>query len=374
MKKLLLIGCGEAHAQVVREMAAKPAANADVTLVSPSCSVLQSARVPGLAAGHFSAADCRADLSSLVGPAGVRHVADRIVGLDLETRIAVTSGGATREFDFASIDIGATSLDPDIPGLGTFALLAQPADVFLQGWERVRELALEGALARLTVVGGGPDAVELLLAMHFNLQRSLTPGAFAAFGFSIVTAGERLLEALPEPLGRAAEAACQARGISLLRGAAVVEVERDAVRLSNGARLASDITVWAAGTRGARWLATSGLACDAHGLPRVDAHLRSLSHKRILVAGRSASAEAREGSASGLRDGPVLSASLRQALAGEPPVAVAPTVPHIEFVTLGGQRALAARGAVPLKASAWMLWRYKNWLDRRARRRLPRAG
>ena len=41
-----------------------------------------------------------------------------------------------------------------------------------------------------------------------------------------MTAGERLLEALPESIGRAAEAACLARGISLLRGAAVVEVEQ----------------------------------------------------------------------------------------------------------------------------------------------------
>jgi selenide,water dikinase len=228
VKKLVLIGCGEAHAEVLRQMAASPAANADVTLVSPSSSVLQSACVPGLVAGHFNEADCRNDLTPLLRAAGVRHVADRVAGLDMETRIAVTAGGDEFEFDFASVDVGATSLNPDVPGLGKFALLAQPVDVFLQGWERVRELAQEGALSRLTVVGGGVEAVELLLAMHFNLRRSLSPDAFAACGFSIVTEGERLIETLPESLGRAAEAACLARGISLLRGAGVVEVERDA--------------------------------------------------------------------------------------------------------------------------------------------------
>ena len=369
-----MIGCGEAHAEVLRQLAANPAANADIALVAPSCMLRLSARVPGLVAGHFGSADCRADLSSLVRSAGVRHIADRVAGLDLEARIAVTSGGAELEFDFVSIDVGATSMDPDVPGLGKFALLAQPVDIFLQGWERVHELAREGALSRLTVAGGGLEAVELLLAMHFNLRHSLSPEAFAACGFSIVTAGERLLEGLPESVGRAAEAACLARGISLLRGAAVVEVERDAVRLSNGARLASDITVWAAGTRGARWLGVSGLACDPHGMPRVDEHLRSTSHKRVLVAGSGASAEARDMPSNGSRDGPLLAASLRQALAGEPPVAAPAARASITFVTLGSRHALAARGVVPLNAPSWMLWRYKNWLDARSRRRFPQAG
>lgn len=374
MKKLLLIGCGEAHGEVLRQLAVSPAANADIALVAPSCDLLFSARVPALVAGHLDGADCRVDLSPLARAAGVRHLADRVAGLDLDARIAVTSGGVELEFDFVAIDAGATSMDADVPGLGQFALLARPADVFLQGWERVRELAQEGALARLTVVGGGVEAVELLLAMHFNLRRTLSSEGFAACGFSIVTEGERLLETLPESVGRAAEAACLARGISVLRGAAVVEVERDAVRLSNGARLASDITIWAAGTRGARWLGVSGLACDPRGLPRVDAHLRSTSHKRVLVAGSGASAEAREMPSIGSRDGPLLAASLRQALAGEPPVAAPPARAPITFVTLGSRHALAARGAVPLNGPAWLLWRYKNWLDARSRRRFPRAG
>ena len=374
MKKLLLIGCGEAHAEVLRQLAANPAANADIALVAPSCNLLFSARVPALVAGQLGDADCHADLSPLVRSAGVRHVADRVAGLDLEARIAVTAGGAELEFDFVSIDVGAVSMDPDVPGLGNFALLARPVDVFLQGWERVRELANEGALSRLTVVGGGVEAVELLLAMHFNLRRTLSPEAFAACGFSIVAEGERLLGTLPESIGRAVETTCLARGISLLRGAAVVEVERAAVRLSNGARLASDITVWAAGTRGARWLGVSGLACDPRGLPRVDAHLRSTSHKRVLVAGNGASAEAREMPSNGSQDGPLLAASLRQALAGEPPVAAPSARPPIRFVTLGSRDALAARGEVALKAPSWLLWRYKNWLDARARRHFPRAG
>jgi selenide,water dikinase len=373
MKKLLLIGSGEAHAEVLRQMSVNPAANADITLATPSCVAHLSAMLPGLVAGHHARGECQVDLAPLATAAGVRVLADRVLGLDPERRIALTAGGRELEFDFASINVGAVSLNSDIHGLGKFALLARPADVFLQGWERVCELAQEGALSRLCVVGGGIEGVELILAMHHSLRRLLPAEAFAACGFSIVTAGERLLQALPEALGRAAEAACIGRGISLLRGAAVVEVERAALRLSNGAQLASDITVWAAGSHGPRWLSAAGLACDARGLPRVDIHLRSVSHKRIYASGSCAGIAVDPGAeasgSNGFRDGPLLAASLRQALAGEPPLPASKAAVPMSFVTLGSKHALAVRGALPVAAPAWLLWRYKAWRDRRFRRR-----
>ena len=367
MKKLLLIGAGEAHAAVLYRLARQPAANADITLACPSAMSLRSAMLPGHVAGHYSRARIEIDLADTARTAGVTVVPDRVIVIDADARMAVTVGGRELEFDFASIDVGAATLAPEVPGVARFALLTRPAAVFLQGWARVCELALEGVLTRLTVVGGGSEAVELMLAMHHGLKRVLPAPAFAACGFSIVTAGLRLLESLPEPLGLAAEAICLARGISLLRGAAVVEVACGSVNLSNGARLVSDITVWAAARRGARWLEASGLECDPRGLLRVDANLRSLSSRRVYAAGSCRAVEIADAAgARGARDAAQLAANLRHALAGAPPPPLPPTRDPIEFVSLGTRRALATRGAAPVDAPAWLLWRYKDWLDRRA--------
>ena len=368
MKKLLLIGAGHAHVEVLRQFSLQPAANAAITMVNPQRRMTYAGMLPGLVAGHYAAGQCQVDLGPLARKAGIELMADRVVTLDAEGRVATTASGGQLEFDFASIDIGVTPFAPEVPGLRRFALLAKPVEVFLEGWERVRELAREGGLTRLTVIGGSAVAVELMLAMQHRLRRELPPPVFGDFGFSIVTEGPRLLDELPEQLGLAVEALCVGRGISLMRGATVRLIERDSLLLSNGAQLASDITVWASGAYPARWLAAAGLACDMGGFMQTDASLRSLSHKRIYGAG-DCSMPAQQlrppiGSC-GLPQGPALAANLRQALASQPSLPWAPPQDERAMLSLGARQAFGVRGAVMLRTPHWFNWRWKDWTDRR---------
>jgi NADH dehydrogenase FAD-containing subunit len=204
--------------------------------------------------------------------------------------------------------------------------------------------------------------------MQHRLCAELPPAVFADCGFSLVTPAARLLASGPESLGLALEAACAARGVSILRGAAVVEVRRDAVLLANGAQLASDLTVWAEGAFPARWLALSGLDCDPSGAMRIDERLRSHGHKRVFGAGDcTVSGDTPETPAAGRarRQGPGLALALRQALAGEvPPAWVAPPAGPAS-VTLGSREAMTLRGGTLWTWPRGMLWRLKTRADRR---------
>ena len=382
MKKLLLIGAGHAHAEVLRQLCEHPAANAAITLVSLQRQFPYAGMFPGLVAGHYTHAQCHIDLVPVAARAGIEFVVGRINAIDADKRIASTAGGRDIEFDFASIDVGTMPLVPDIPGLRQFALLARPAGLFLEGWERVIDIAREGGLSKFTVVGGDVAAVELMLAMVHRLAHELPPERFGACGFSIVTDGARLIDSQPEGLGRAVEASCAASGISILRGAAVVAVERDAVRLSNGARLASDITVWAAGAQPGPWLKASGLPCDENGFLKVDESLRSTGSKRIYAAGSCAvpvgqadrdhvspaHADAIDMRRS-LHQGQALAANLRQVLAGEPPQPWQPASGQLAMISLGQRKALALRAGNLLAGPRWAFWRWKDWTDRRWMRR-----
>ena len=382
MKKLLLIGAGHAHAEVLRQFGEHPAANAAITLVSLQRQFPYAGMFPGLVAGHYTHAQCHIDLVPVAARAGIEFVVGRINAIDADKRIASTAGGRDFEFDFASIDVGSMPLVPDIPGLRQFALLARPAGLFLEGWERVIDIARDGGISKFTVVGGDVAAVELMLAMVHRLARELPPERFDACGFSIVTGGARLIDSQPEGLGRAVEEQCAARGVSILRGAAVVAVERDAVRLSNGARLASDITVWAAGARPGPWLKASGLPCDENGFLKVDESLRSTGSRRIYAAGSCTVPATRAGlertepahadaidARRALQQGPVLAANLRQALAGEPPQHWLPTPGQLAMISLGQRKALALRAGNLITGPRWAFWRWKDWTDRRWMRR-----
>lgn len=367
MKKLLLIGAGHAHAEVLRQFALQPAANAAITLLSPQALAPCAAMLPGLVAGIYTHAQCHIDLRALAAKAGIELMLDRAAGLDLEGRLAHTAGGRKLEFDFVSIDIGAVPFAAEVPGLRRFALLARPTEVFLEGWERVRELAREGGLSRLTMVGGDVRAVELMLAMQYRLREELAPAAFAACGFSIVTAAARLLDSLPPAAGLALEALCVARGISLVRGATVILVERGGLLLSNRARLTSDITVWSDGATPARWLAASGLACDEQGFMLIDASLRSPGNKRVYGAGDCSVSTTDQFPATPGRavlQGAALAASLRLALAGEPPLPAAGAAAGVGLISLGSRQAIAVHGPLVRTWPRWLIWRFRDWRDR----------
>lgn len=372
MKKLVLIGGGHAHAEVLRRYALAPAVNAAVTLVSPHRLTAYSGMLPGLIAGHYSHAQCHLDLAPLADRARIDFVIEHAVAIDPVRRVVTSESGRSFDYDFASVDIGSTPVVPDVPGLREFALLAKPVEILLAGFERIVELAREGGLDKLTVVGGGAGGVELLLAMRRRLESELPRERFEACGFSIVTDAARLLASHPEALSVAIERLFAARGISILRGAAVVAIERDAVRLANGAVLKSDVTIWAAGAQPARWLAASGLPTDARGFLAIDERLRSTGDKRIFAAGDCATSATHPRPKSGVeavRQGPVLFANLQLALAGEVPQPWVPPEEALALISLGGREAFAVRGARVQTWPRWLIWRWKDAIDRRWMRR-----
>lgn len=364
----MLIGSGLAHAEVLRGYALAPPVNAAVTWVEPTSSVVHTDMLPGLIAGHYAHTQCHVDLKRLAGRARIEVCEDRVAAIDTARRRVITRGGREFEYDFVSLDVAAGMPVAEVPGLREFGLLARPAELLMQGWERIIELAREGALAKLTMVGGETAAVEMLLAMQFRLRRELPRERFDACGFSIVTEAARLLASQPETLSIAVERVCAERGVSILRGAPAIALERDSVILGNGARLRSDVTVWASGARPPSWPAASGLATDAQGLLCTDERMRSTADKRIFASGETASSAAQPSPRSGgeaLRQGTALFAALTRALAGEVPDAWTPDPSPTTYVGLGGREAFALRGGQVRLAPRWLLWRFKDWTDRR---------
>lgn len=370
MKRLLLIGAGRAHLDVLRDFGQRPLANAMVTLVTPGSKVPCPGMFAGLVAGHYSPTQSHIDLDGLAGRAEAALLPRRVAMLDLRNRIATFDSGEEVGFDIASINIGTLPFTPAVPGLREFALLAKPYEVFLLGWERIRELAAEGAVRRFTMVGGSVTAVELMLAMRHRLLAELGPGRFASCGFSIVTDAQRLLADLPAHLGETVERICGQRGISLLRGAAVTAVERDGVVLANGARLSSDITVWAGGAHAAGWPARAGLTCDAQGFLLVGDTLQVLNQPNVFGAGACASQTTTNPHASASRQhGALLAGNLRNALAQ---VALQPTMPGSVapmLMSLGSKHALTFNDGLVARVPRWLMWQWKDLLDRRRARR-----
>lgn len=358
MTRLLLVGGGHSHVEVLRRFAAEPLAGSEGVLVSPERHLFYTGMLPGLIAGHYRVEECRIDLESLCRGAGLRFVRAEAVALDLARGELISGDGSRLGFDLASLNVGGAPVVE--AGDTSRAFPVKPFTVLLRGWEHIQSAA-RTAPQDIVVVGGGAGGVELALAIDHRL-RAASP---ARSRISLVTQSS-LLEGHPAAAGRFFEALLAERGIALHCRRRVESSAGGVLRLEGGERLPAGWTIWATPIAAPDWLAASGLATDARGFVTVDSTLRSVSDSRVYAAGDCASLAGHALPKAGVyavRAAPVLAANLRAVVEGTAAQAWVPQRRALALIGTGDRRAVATWGS--LTAGGSWAWRWKRRIDRR---------
>lgn len=360
-RRVLLVGGGHSHIEVLRRFAQRRDDGVSLTLVSPERSMCYSGMLPGVVAGHYAPREAHVDLLPLALWAGARHVPDRVVAMDLHTRRAMLGSGEHLTFDVLSLDIGSTP-DMRVPGAAELALPVKPVEPFLRAWTGWQTEALSGGVRAIAVVGGGAGGVELLLAMQHRLASTMRADAPR---FALIT-DEAAVVASHAPAVRARLGHLLVeRGAVLHLSSGAVSVERGTIVVTHGRRIAVDRIVWATSASAAPWLAASGLACDAKGFVEVDDSLRSVSHPFVFAAGDCASQAAHPRPKAGVfavKQGPVLAANIRREAHGAALRKYRPQHHALALISTGGKHAIASRGRFVAEGD-WV-WRWKDRVDR----------
>jgi pyridine nucleotide-disulfide oxidoreductase family protein len=368
MTRLLLVGAGHAHAQVLLEWARAPLPGVELTLVSPQPEAPYSGMVPGWLAGSYRYDEICIHFGPLARAAGARWVADEMTALDPDSRLVTLASGAELGYDLLSINIGSTLTPPQDLAAPVLALrpLAELRDrwhALLQRWQADGNTTP----ATVTMVGGGAAGVESLLAVLARL-RALQPQR--RFSGRLIARSPTLLEGQPARAARRAAQALQRAGVSLQLGRDFDAREADD----------ADLVLWATGAEAQAWQRDAGrrgtLAVDERGFIRIDEQLRSTSHPTIYASGDCAAWQPPLPKAGvfAVRMAPVLAHNLR-AVAGGGGAARRYT-PQRNFLVLlstADGRAIASRGPVFSAEGRW-LWRWKDHIDRGFVRRYRVGG
>ena len=164
--RVLLVGAGHTHVEVLRRYAASPDPFVQLTLLDPSPFCQYSGMIPGVIAGQFAVRELRVDVAALVSAADGALVVGSAVGLDLASRRIICDTLPPIDYDLLSLDIGAAPALPLAGQSSCDCIVTKPADTFLQQVEALvdRHLARAGR-SRVAIVGGGAAAIELALAL-----------------------------------------------------------------------------------------------------------------------------------------------------------------------------------------------------------------
>jgi pyridine nucleotide-disulfide oxidoreductase family protein len=358
-QKLVLLGGGHAHVQVLQALAREPMAHAEIVMITPFARQMYSGMVPGLVAGHYTAEQCAIALAPLAQAAGVQLIEAAATGIAAAARTVHLADGRTAEYDVLSLDTGATMDRERLPGAREQGLFVRPIEHFVRLQEGLAELAQQQVLD-VVVIGGGAAGVELALALQHRLCR----GGSERARIALVTGGGAPLEGYAAGVRRRGAAALAARRVTVIPDACAA-LRPGAVLLRSGARLACDAPVLATGAEAPAWLAGSGLALDDQGFVLTGPTLQSSSHPEVFAAGdvatRADAPHARSG-VYAVRAGPPLALNLRRYIGGGPLQPHRPQKRTLNLISCGGRRAIVAWGGWSAQG-AWAWW-WKDRIDR----------
>lgn len=348
-RPLVLLGGGHAHVVALRswlDQQRKPPAG--TLLISPDRYGWYSGMMPGLLAGRYRVGDCRIDLTTLCEACGVELRIDTATGLDADSQTLRFESGKAVRTELLSMNIGSVPPLPDITDSVVEVLPAKPFSVSVAAWQRWREA---GAPRRIAVLGGGAAAFELAMALNSSLRDSRV----------CIVSGSALLDGHHQNVQRRARQLLARYGIDLMEHSHVTRIRGDALLAGDTAIGNANAVIVATGAGAFDWPKQSGLACQ-DGFVRIDATLRSISHRTLFATGDCAALPCTpHAGVYAVRQGRILAANLTAALNGQPMKRYHPQRRALALLSTGDGQALLSYAG--LAAHNRLIGRWKDHLD-----------
>jgi len=290
--RVVVVGMGFAGLATVRGLSQ---ARTRITLVDRNIYSTFQPLLYQVATGGLNPSDVAYPLRGFAHKYGARFMHGDVTGIDAAAQIVTLADGDKLPYDYLVLGTGVAAAYYGVTGADkySYALYTRHdaialRDTIMAGLERLSGGG-RGNAASITVVGGGATGVELAGTLA-ELRNIALATAFPDIDRSLVHI--RLVEQAPALLApyvpslrEYARRQLASRGIEVRLNAAISEITQHEVVLSDGERLRSDVTVWAAGITGPEEVKNWGLPQGRGGRIEVGPDLRVHGHDRIFAIG-----------------------------------------------------------------------------------------
>ncbi|MEM9905479.1 MAG: FAD-dependent oxidoreductase [Cyanobacteria bacterium P01_D01_bin.44] len=256
---------------------------ARVTLVEPRSQFLFTPLMYELLTSELETWEVAPTYSSLIRGTSIDWRQNQATQIDLAQRQVTLGSGEVLTYDYLVMATGARSRPVDIPGVEEHTLGFRSLSEVLTLKARLAQILVAYPKVAVTVVGGGPSGVELAAKVADRLGRRGQ--------ITLVDSGDRILKPFASGLQKVAIKALQQRGVQLVLGAQVTQVEATRVLGQQGSEpfeLASHLTIWAVGTEPMPWLGQQPLARNQQGQCLTLRTLQLMDYPEVFMLGDGA--------------------------------------------------------------------------------------
>lgn len=348
--RLVLLGGGHAHIQVLKSLRMSPLPEVEVILVSDRLEAPYSGMLPGRLAGWFEDSEMQFDLPRLCAQSGVTFIQGAVNGVDLKSRLISIEGRAPLAFDFVSVNVGIRPRQNIAVKNSERVVPLKPISELLDRWKKREHV---GA-SRWAVIGGGAAGYEVASVLALETGHQVT----------LIEQGAEILAAHAGSVRRKASRALDRLGVRVLKDCAVQAIDGARVETRAGV-FEFDHILLATAAEAPPWLKNAEWTLSRDGFLQVNEFLQSVSHPRVFGAGDCVQFGPEGLPKAGVyavRQGPALIRNLRSALMSQPLRKYRPQSRFLSLLVSGDQEALLSYG--PFSARGRWVWRWKERIDR----------
>ena len=224
----------------------------------------------------------RLDRAAIVKQAGHRFLRDRVTVLEPAQCRLATAGDRELNFDACIVAVGALWNTHHVPGVARHAMPFRSVADGLAIKQRLHTLVQQGKPLRIVIAGGGISGIE---ALGEILRRHRDD---ANLSVEVVEAGARLLPGMAPALDADLRRLCEPYAVKFRTGTTIASVSAKGVRLADGTRLRSELTLWTAGLAPPALLREAGLSRPPQAWADVHQTLQSRHFDNTFVVGDAA--------------------------------------------------------------------------------------
>ncbi len=362
-KHLVLVGAGHAHMTAMAHIRALQSQGITVTVIGPSSHHYYSGMGPGMLGGTYSAADISFPVQQMVEAQGGTFIKDSLERIDADLRILTLASGTTITYDVASFNIGSHVPDADVLKAGE-VFSVKPIENLQAGRQKILDLCQQDVVP-VGVVGGGPAALEVAGNAWACGREQGGKGCQVR-----IYAGKQFMSRVPEKVRLRCAQIMKRRGIEIIEGGYVREINNGKVTLEDGRSYSDEVLFTAVGVRPNPAFAESGLETGADGGLLVNKFLQSPAYPEIFGGGDCISFADQPLDKVGVyavRQNPILLANLQAQLSGQPLTPFDPGGDYLLIFNCGGGQGVFHKRGITFKGrlAFWI----KDYIDRAFMRR-----
>ena len=365
-RKLVFVGGGHSHVQVLKAFAADPPANCDITIVAKEAVAMYSGMAPGFVAGQYERAELEIDVRPLAHACGAEPIIDAVSSVDPVANVMYLANHDPVPFDVASLNLGSTVVGLDLPGVREHALSTRPLSGLVDAIKGLIDRARAHSDSNpfhIAVIGAGVAGVELAFTSQARLQRETGKEIV----ITLVDAGDRILNRQSDSLRRRVLRRTEQRGIEVRHGVRVAAVSAEGVQFEHGDSLETDAVIWATGptSHGVFRNSPNVTTCD-RGFARIRDTLQLEHHDHVFAVGDCATLvdhpDTPKAGVYAVREGPVVTHNLRAYLAGESLIEYTPQGDFLMLLNAGDGTAIGTKWGFSFEGR-WVM-RWKDHIDK----------